>query len=227
MNLINLDVKRPSPELIEAFKKITVATAHEAMDRKGFVDSTIRPLYNGMKVCGPALTCDCREMDNMTLHAAIYYSHPGDVIVCSIAKNGNPQMGPFGDCMATAATYKQINGLVIDSGVRDGEGIVKIGFNVFSRGHCINGTVKQEFGSINHPISFGGQVVNPGDIILGDDDGVVVIPLEIAEEVLKKAEEKEAKEEIARARYATGEDQSWTKYGFAEKLKAKGYDLGV
>lgn len=227
MKLINLDVKRPSQELIDAYKKITVATAHEAMGRKGFVDSTIKPLYEGMKVCGPALTCECVEMDNITLHAAVYYSNPGDVIVCSIAKNGNWQMGPFGDCMASACIYKQINGLVIDSGVRDGEGIKSLGFNVFSRGHCINGTIKENFGKINHPLSFGGQVVNPGDIILGDDDGVVVVPLEIAEEVLAIAQKKESNEEKARAQYISGEVKSWEKYGFAERMKAKGYDLGV
>ena len=101
MKLINRDYKRPSKELVEAYREVAVATAHEAMGRKYYIDSSIRPLYDGMKVCGPALTCQCPEMDNLTLHAALHIAEPGDVIVCTLGDY--KEQGPFGDCLATSA----------------------------------------------------------------------------------------------------------------------------
>ena len=223
-DLIVKDYPKPAPEIVEGFKKVSVATAHEAMGRLGYLDPAIHQLYPGMKVCGTAVTCECKEMDNLTLHAAIHVSHPGDVIVCTM---GNyPEQGPFGDCMATAAMMKGVQGLVIDSGVRDGETIKELGFNVFSKGHCVNGTLKEQFGTVNHPIAIGGQVVNPGDIVIGDDDGVVVVPRQIAAQVLEASLQRLDNEVGIRAKFEAGTD-SWELSGFGEKMKAKGIDLGI
>lgn len=223
-NLVVRDYSKPPKEVVEGFRKVSAATAHEAMGRLGYLDPSIRQYYPGMKVCGTAVTCECKEMDNLTLHAALHVAGPGDVIVCTM---GNyPEQGPFGDCMATAAMMKGIDGLVIDSCIRDGETIHEMGFNVFCKGHCMNGTVKEQFGTVNHPIAIGGQVVNPGDIIIGDDDGVVVVPKEIAAEVLEASLQRLDNEVVTREKFRSGMD-SWELSGFSNKMKAKGIDLGI
>ena len=223
-HLIVREYSKPAQEIVEGFKKVSAATAHEAMGRLGYLDPTIRQYYPGMKVCGTALTCECKEMDNLTLHAALHIAAPGDVIVCTM---GNyPEQGPFGDCMATAAMMKGVQGLVIDSCIRDGETIREMGFNVFCKGHCVNGTVKEQFGTVNHPIAIGGQVVNPGDIVIGDDDGVVIVPKEIAAEVLEASLQRLENEVGIRAKFEAGMD-SWELSNFSEKMKAKGIDLGI
>lgn len=224
MRLDNLDFARPDPKTVEGFRKVSVATAHEAMGRKNYLDPAIHQFYPGMKLCGPAITCECPEMDNLTLHAAIHVAQPGDVIICTL---GNyPQQGPFGDCLATLCKARGIEGIVLDSGARDGETIKEIGFPVFCKGHCVNGTVKEHFGTLNNPIAIGGQVVRAGDIIIGDDDGVVVVPLEIADEVLRISLERLAKEVKTREMFMSGVD-SWSKNKFGDKARAKGYDIVI
>lgn len=224
MDLVNLDIKRPGKELIEAFREISVASAHECMDRKNYLDPSIHPFYPGMKLCGPAITCQCQPLDNLTLHAAMHIAQAGDVLVGTLG--GNPNQGPFGDCCTTLCQAKGLEGVVLDSGVRDGETIKEMGFPIFCKGHSVTGTIKKEFGSVNHPITIGGQVVRPGDIILGDDDGVVVIPLEIAEETLKKALKRQADEIIVRERFKNGED-AWTMGNYSEYCLKQGYDINI
>lgn len=223
-HLIVREYSKPAKEVVEGFRNVSVATAHEAMGRKGYLDPSIRQFYPGMRVCGTAVTCECKEMDNLTLHAALHIAGEGDVVVCTM---GNyPEQGPFGDCLATSAMKKGIVGLVVDSGVRDGETIQAMGFNVFCKGHCVNGTVKSELGTVNHPIAIGGQVVNPGDIILGDDDGVVVVPKEIAAEVLEISLQRLENEVGIRAKFEAGID-SWELGNYSEKLRAQGMDVGI
>ncbi len=224
MGLVNLDFERPSKEVVEGFRKVSVATAHESMGCKGNLDYTIRQFYPGMKICGTAVTCECPEMDNLTLHAAIHVAQPGDVIVCTMG--GYEQQGPFGDCLATLCKARGIEGLVLDCCARDGETVNEIGFPIFCKGHCVNGTGKEKFGKVNYPIAIGGQVVRPGDIILGDDDGVVVVPREIAEEVLEKALARLAKEVKTREMFRQGID-SWTKNNFGDKARRLGYDVNI
>lgn len=222
--LIVRDYTKPSKEIVKGFKSVSAATVHEAMGRLGYLDPSIKQYYPGMKVCGTAVTCECKEMDNLTLHAALHVAGPGDVLVCTM---GNyPEQGPFGDCMATAAMMKGVVGLVIDSCIRDGETINEMGFNVFCKGHCMNGTVKSQFGTVNHPIAIGGQVVRPGDIIIGDDDGVVVVPKEIAAEVLEASQQRLVNEVGIRAKFESGID-SWELSGFGDKLRAQGIDVGI
>lgn len=224
MDLVVLDYKRPDPKLVEAFRQVSVASAHECMDRKNYLDPSIHQFYPGMKLCGPALTCQCQPLDNLTIHAAIHIAKPGDVLVATLG--GNPNQGPFGDCCTTSCIAKKMEGLVVDSGIRDGESIKNMGFPIFCKGHSVTGTIKNEFGSVNHPISIGGQVVRPGDIILGDDDGVVVIPLEIAEVTLERALRRQADEVIIRERFRNGED-AWTMGHWGDYLKKKGIDLNI
>jgi 4-hydroxy-4-methyl-2-oxoglutarate aldolase len=224
MDLVNLDIKRPRKELIEAFREISVASAHECMDRKNYLDPSIHPFYPGMKLCGPALTCQCQPLDNLTLHAAMHIAQAGDVLVGTLG--GNPNQGPFGDCCTTLCKAKGLEGVVLDSGVRDGETIKEMGFPIFCKGHSVTGTIKKEFGSVNHPITIGGQVVRPGDIILGDEDGVVVIPIEIAEETLKRAQQRQADEVIVRERFKNGED-AWTMGNYSEYCKKQGYKINI
>lgn len=177
--------ERPSNELIERFRDIGTATVHEAYGRKGAVDFAIKPIKRGVRLCGPAFTVECAPGDNLMLHKALERAKPGDVLVTSVG--GYYGAGYWGALMATSALTKKLGGLAIDGCIRDSAEIIRMGFPVFCRGFCIKGTTKTVLGLINHPIIFGGVVVNPGDLILGDDDGIVVVERKACEEVLEKS----------------------------------------
>jgi 4-hydroxy-4-methyl-2-oxoglutarate aldolase len=186
------EVQRPERKTIEAFKDIGVATVHEASGRKGFVDPKIKPLARGIRLLGPALTVECHPKDNLMLHKALQIAQKGDVLVAST--QGYPDAGYWGGLMATSALARGLGGLAIDGCVRDSAEIVDMGFPVFCRGTCILGTVKSTLGRVNHAIVFGGCVVKPGDLILGDDDGIVIVAREEIEAVLKVSLQRVAKE---------------------------------
>lgn len=213
------NIPRPPQEIVDAFRSVTAATIHEAMGRKGAIDSRIKPIYPGMKVCGPALTCRCEVNDNMALHAALHLAQGGDVIVACAGEY--TEQGLFGDVMASSALAKGVGGLVTDGCVRDGASMREMGFNVFARGLCMKGTVKETMGPVNQPISIGGQIVNPGDIVVGDDDGLVVVPREIVAEVLDACHQREKKETGLRQMLREGKT-TWELGQYAESLKAKG-----
>lgn len=183
--------ERPDKKIISQFKKIGPATVHEVMDKTGAIAHEIKPIYSGMKICGPAITVHCHPGDNIMLHKAVAVAQPGDILVANV---GCMLGGNWGEVLTVAAQARGISGLVIDGGVRDGLAVKKRGFPIFCRGLCMNGTVKETLGLINHPIICGGVTVNPGDVILGDDDGLVVIPKEKTDEILKKSLEREEKE---------------------------------
>jgi 4-hydroxy-4-methyl-2-oxoglutarate aldolase len=185
-------IQRPDASLVASIEKQSTATLHEAMGRRGAIDSEIKPLYSGMRLCGPAITVRCLVGDNLMLLKAIYVAKAGDVLVADIGDSS--EIDGWGEIASLAAKVRGISGLVTNCSVRDGLAIKEMGFPVFARGLSIKGTVKETLGSINHPISFGGIIVHPGDIILGDDDGVVIVPREEASEVVKKAQERESKE---------------------------------
>ena len=195
------EIERPSPEIIEGFKQISAATAHEASGKKGAMTSAIKPVAAGMKVCGPALTVLCRRKDNLMLHKAIAVAQPGDVLV--VATEDRSEAGFWGEIMTVSAQANGIAGLVIDNCVRDAADIVASRFPVFSRGLSIKGTVKGSLGLINHPTVCGDFLVYPGDLVLGDDDGVVIVAREQAAKVLAQsiermeAEAKEIEEDIS------------------------------
>jgi 4-hydroxy-4-methyl-2-oxoglutarate aldolase len=191
---VRTKIQRPPQELIEKFKPIAVATVYEASGRKGFVNPKIKPIFRGMKLCGPAFTVQTAPGDNLMLHKALEKAQEGDIIVATVGDEY--EYGYWGDLMATQAKVKKLGGLAIDGCVRDSEEIIEMGFPIFSRGLAIRGTVKASLGLINYPINFGGNVINPGDLILGDDDGIVIVRYEDCKEVLAKSKERVQKEEV-------------------------------
>ena len=178
-------IERPPKELIDQFRGIGTATVHEASGRKGAVHFAIKPITKGVQLCGPAFTVECHPGDNLMLHKALERAKPGDILVTSV--RGYYEAGYWGGLMATSAVAKKLAGLAIDGCIRDSTEIIKMGFPIFCRGFCIRGTTKTVLGLINHPILFGGVLVHPGDVILGDDDGMVVVERMECESVLEKS----------------------------------------
>lgn len=169
------------------------ATLHEAMGRKGALPHHIKPISPRMKIAGPAVTVSSPPMDNLMLHQAIYVAEPGSVLVVEV--NRGYEGGYWGEIMTIAAQQRKIAGLVIDGCVRDADPIEHLGFPVFSRGLSVRGTDKQGGGHINWPIVFGDITVNPGDLVVGDRDGVIVVPAAEISSALEAAQKREAKEE--------------------------------
>lgn len=181
--------ERPSRADIEAIGKFSPATIHEAQGKLGAIDPRIKPIQPGLQLCGPAITAKCHIGDNLMIFEAINLAQPGDVLV--VSAGNNPDQGGFGDVLAAACIGKGIAGLVIDAGVRDGRGLRAIKFPVFSLGLCIKGTSKDTLGTINHPVVVGGEFVTPGDIIVGDDDGLVVVRTDNVAKLAKACQDRE------------------------------------
>jgi 4-hydroxy-4-methyl-2-oxoglutarate aldolase len=194
---VRTKIERPSPEIVEAFKGIQTATIHEASGRKGFINPAIRPIAKGMRICGPAFTAMCAPGDNLMLHKALERAQPGDIIVATVG--GEYEYGYFGGLMAVSAMARQVGGLAIDGCMRDSDEIIAMGFNVFSRGFAIRGSNKGILGLVNYPMVFGGLMINPGDLIVGDDDGMVAIPLAEVKDVLEKSN-KRTENEVQKAK---------------------------
>jgi len=202
MNQIITKIERPSKEVIDQFRNIGSATVHEASGRKGYVDCAIKPIAQGVRICGPAFTVQCHPKDNLMLHKALEKAQPGDIIVASVG--GYYDAGYLGGLMATSAVARKIGGLAIDGCIRDSEEIIKMGWPVFCRGFCIFGTAKTGTGLVNHPILFGGTMVNPGDLILGDGDGMVVVDRNECKAVLEKSIERVEAEKKKSVQLAAG-----------------------
>jgi 4-hydroxy-4-methyl-2-oxoglutarate aldolase len=196
------NIQRPSPEIIKAFTGLASATIHEASGRKGYVDCAIKPINRGIQICGPAFTVQCAAGDNIMLHKALERAQPGDVIVANVG--GAYDYGYFGNLMATSAIAKGLGGLCIDGCIRDSEEIIGSGFPIFARGFCIRGTGKGTLGLVNYPTIFGEQTVFPGDLILGDDDGLVIVRREECSEVLEKSRSRIENEKVKEATLKTG-----------------------
>ncbi|RLL13774.1 4-carboxy-4-hydroxy-2-oxoadipate aldolase/oxaloacetate decarboxylase [Anaerotruncus massiliensis (ex Liu et al. 2021)] len=200
---IRRDVPRCDPALLRAYEGQAAATVHEAMGRRGALDPAIKPLAADMTVCGRALTVRCHTGDNLMLVKAVSMAGPGDVIVADMGSA--VASGPFGEVLAVECMARGVAGLVVSCTVRDSREIIRMGFPVFSAGLCVRGTAKATLGTINHPICIGGEIVRPGDLIVGDADGVVVVPLEEAPDILRLAEERTAKEAVVMDRLRAGE----------------------
>jgi 4-hydroxy-4-methyl-2-oxoglutarate aldolase len=191
-------IERVPKTVVDQFRNIGSATVHEASGRKGAVNPAIKPIAKGVRICGPAFTIQCHPGDNLMLHKALERAQPGDVLVASVGDYY--EGGYWGGLMATSAMAKKLGGLAIDGCIRDSAEIIEMGFPIFSRGFCIWGTSKAVLGLINHPIIFGNMLIHPGDLILGDDDGMVLVEREECEAVLEnsikrtKAEEKKAEQ---------------------------------
>ena len=195
-------IERPPKEVVDRFRGIGTATIHEASGRKGYVDCAIKPITKGVRICGPAFTVQCRPRDNLMLHKALERAQAGDIVVASVG--GFYEGGYWGGLMATSAMARKIGGLAIDGCVRDSEEMIGMGFSIFCRGCCILGTGKTGLGLINHPTLFGGVMVNPGDLILGDDDGMVVVDRTDCNTVLEKAIERVETEKKKSVQLAAG-----------------------
>ena len=204
-----------SKEIIAAIGKFSSATLHEAMGRYGDLPSGIKPISPHMKVCGTAYPVKTMPCDNTILHRAYAYAKPGDVLVVDCS--GYYEAGYWGDLMSLGAKTQGIAGLVIDGCVRDADDIEAMGFPVFSRGLCIKGTGKHGDGTLNEPIILGNWTIYPGDVIVGDRDGVVVVPQEKVLETIEKATAREEKEAGVRKQLLEGKT-SIAIYGWDKKF---------
>jgi 4-hydroxy-4-methyl-2-oxoglutarate aldolase len=220
MPVIVKNFERPDSNLVSAFSEIGVATIHECIGKEtnNAMDYAIKPIERGMKLAGPAVTVDSFLADNITVHVAMTLCKPGDILVV----NGHGMPGVmFGGQMATQSMEHKIGGIVVDGAVRDSQEIRKIGFPCFAKIISPIGSAKSTPGSINIPIHCGGVLVTPGDVIVGDDDGVVVVPRKQAREVLEKARKRLEKEEKDRELYRKGMTSAQMNE-FDKILKAKG-----
>lgn len=199
------DIERVDPATVAAARSLPAATLHEAGGKIGALPSAIKPVAPGMRLCGPALTVHAPGGDNLWLHRAFEVAQPGDVMV--VYASGAYEHGYWGEIMATAAKVRGLAGLVIDACVRDGALLADIGFPVFGRGLCICGTSK-DFGAIgwiNAPLRIGDVTVRPGDLVVGDGDGVVAVPRLQAAAVVAASVQREAQEADILRRLAAGE----------------------
>ncbi|GAA2181478.1 4-carboxy-4-hydroxy-2-oxoadipate aldolase/oxaloacetate decarboxylase [Brooklawnia cerclae] len=211
---------RPDPGIVARLGEFSSATIHEAQGRKGALSYRIKPIDPSMSFCGPAVTVRAHPGDNIMVQVAIAYAQPGDVVIAAAGELA--QAGSFGDVMATASQSKGLAAFVTDSGIRDSADIRALGFPVFSGSICIEGTVKETLGPVNYPLVVGGQLVNPGDILKGDADGIVVVRPDEAEEVIRLCQEREDHELYIRAEHRKQERSILEIHGLTEKLAAKG-----
>jgi 4-hydroxy-4-methyl-2-oxoglutarate aldolase len=220
-NVIVTGIPRASLAVVDQLAELGVATVHEAIGRAGYLGPGLRPIQDGTRIGGTAVTALCWPGDNLMIHAAVEQCQAGDLLVVTTASPSTD--GMFGELLATSLAARGVRGLVIEAGVRDVAELRAMGFPVWSAAVSAQGTVKETAGAVNVPVSVGGQIITPGDAIIADDDGVVCVPRGDIGPALDAARSREAKEERNRAELAGGQ-LGLDLYGLRDKLAALGIE---
>ncbi len=218
-NVIVTGVTRAGLAVVDQLAELGVATVHEAIGRAGYLGPGLRPIQDGTRIGGTAVTALCWPGDNLMIHAAVEQCQAGDLLVVTTASPSTA--GMFGELLATSLAARGVRGLVIEAGVRDVAELRSMGFPVWSAAVSAQGTVKETAGAVNVPVSVGGQIITPGDAIIADDDGVVCVPRGDIGSALTAARSRAAKEERNRTELAGGQ-LGLDLYGLRDKLAALG-----
>jgi 4-hydroxy-4-methyl-2-oxoglutarate aldolase len=202
LGIVKRNIERVDPAIVDKLSRFGSATVHEAMGRVGLMQPYMRPIYPGAHVCGSAVTVLLHPGDNWMMHVAAEQIRPGDLVVAALSAPCSD--GFFGDLLATSFRAQGAKGLIIDAGVRDVKDLTAMGFPVWSKAISAKGTIKATLGSVNIPVVCAGALVNPGDLVVADDDGVVVVPAAVAGQAADAAEAREANEAAKREKLTSG-----------------------